>query len=239
MKYFVDSDTSRSERLFEIYNRLLAAYGPQHWWPADSPFEVMIGAVLTQNTAWRNVEKAIAELKKVDLLDPEAILATDQTELAQIIRPSGYFNIKAERLRYLSRFVVDQPDVSNIGDSELRYMLLKVKGIGDETADDILLYAYERPVFVIDVYTRRLVERLGLMDGTAVYMELSLWFKNDLLNEKSANHRQEEQSRQQTASMFNEYHALIVRHAVRHCQKKPDCTGCCLCGMCHFNANGS
>ena len=177
----------------------------------------MVGAVLTQNTAWANVERAIDNLRQADLLNPAAITALDQAVLADYLRPAGYFNIKAKRLQALTRFLIDHPQLDSLETEELRRGLLSVHGIGPETADDILLYAYQRPVFVIDAYTRRLFGRLGLMDGEASYERLRQGFESGL---------------NQDAQMFNEYHALIVRHAKTVCRPKPLCECCSLRNRC-------
>lgn len=180
----------------------------------------MVGAVLTQNTAWTNVEKAIANLKSHDRLDPAAIVNADPVELAAWIRPSGYFNIKARRLQNLCRWLLEQGGYQALcgWDTEsLRCGLLSVNGIGPETADDIVLYAFERPVFVIDAYTRRLFVRLGLVDGAEGYEELRRFFERAL-----GPH----------VPVFNEYHALIVNHGKNVCRTKPLCRACCLADAC-------
>ena len=149
-----------------VFNALLSAHGPQHWWPGDTPFEIMVGAVLTQNTAWTNVEKAIANLVKHDKLSAAGIVAARKDHLANWLRPSGYFNVKAERLKNFCRWYVEAGGfnaLSKLDTDTLRDSLLSVNGVGPETADDILLYAFDRPVFVIDAYTRRLFSRLGLI----------------------------------------------------------------------------
>lgn len=210
-----------------IYDRLLAAYGPSGWWPGDSAFEIMVGAVLTQNTAWANVEKAIANLRIANLLSPQAIIDTRSTRLAKLIRPSGYFNVKAKRLRALCHWVIDQGGIDNIhtlSTAELRAALLEVHGVGPETADDILLYAFRRPVFVIDTYTRRIFSRLGLITGTEDYEGLRESFEVALGED---------------TLLYNEYHALIVRHAKEACRKKPLCQGCCLARVCSYGAGTS
>lgn len=206
-----------------IYLDLLKHYGPQHWWPGDSPFEVMVGAILTQNTAWQNVEQAINNLKAADLLDADRIVDCPDTELAQLLRPSGYFNIKTTRLKNLCRFL-QQAGFEALGElptSELRRRLLAVRGVGPETADAILLYAFERPVFVIDAYTRRIFSRLGLVSGNEGYEELKRRFEAML----DAN-----------ATIYNEYHALIVCHAKCFCRVKPACRDCVLCDGCEYAA---
>lgn len=210
-----------------IYDRLLAAYGPSGWWPGDSAFVVMVGAVLTQNTAWANVEKAIANLRSANLLSPQAIINTRSTRLAKLIRPSGYFNVKTKRLRALCHWLIDQGGIENIGSAstrELRAALLKVHGVGPETADDILLYSFRRPVFVIDAYTRRIFSRLGLITGAEGYEALRERFEVALGED---------------TSLYNEYHALIVRHAKDTCRNKPLCQGCCLARVCSYGAGTS
>ncbi|MEN8169143.1 MAG: endonuclease III domain-containing protein [Pseudomonadota bacterium] len=204
-------------RLITVYNNLLKQYGPQHWWPGETPFEVMVGAVLTQNTAWTNVEKAIANLKAVDALSPEAIIAADHDTLAEWLRPSGYFNIKATRLKNYCHWYLEQGGFVGLNqrpDSELRHAVLSVNGVGPETADDILLYAFERPVFVIDAYTRRIFSRLALVEHDSGYEVLRHYFEDGLKKEENR------------VALFNEYHALIVLHAKEHCRVKPQCTGC-------------
>jgi endonuclease-3 related protein len=203
-----------------IYARLFSAYGPRHWWPGDSAFEVMVGAVLTQNTAWINVEKAIVNLKRARMLSAKAIIETHPKRLANLIRPSGYFNVKAKRLRALCRWIVAEGGVKRLAamsTQELRRALLAVHGIGPETADDILLYAFERPVFVIDAYTRRVFARLGTIKGPEPYEMLRRAF---------------EMSLGEDAPLYNEYHALIVRHGKETCRKKPLCQSCCLATVC-------
>lgn len=207
-----------------VFQRLFEHYGPQHWWPGDTPFEVMVGAVLTQNTAWTNVERAIHNLKANDALDPAAIVAACHEDLAAWLRPSGYFNVKAERLRgfcawYLQRGGFEV--LSKTPTAALRGELLAVKGIGPETADDILLYAFERPVFVIDAYTRRLFSRLGHVQGDEPYEDLRACFEQKLRGTDA-----------ERVALYNEYHALIVRHAKEACRPRPVCTACPLTDVC-------
>lgn len=207
-------------RLLQIFRALHAAHGPQHWWPAETPFEVMIGAVLTQNTAWRNVEKVIVNLKTLNLLHPDAIIDLSPPQLAALLKPSGYFNVKAARLQNLCAWVRQQGGMARLARRDtaaLRAALLEVHGVGAETADDILLYAFERPVFVIDAYTRRLFARLGLIVGTESYEQLRSGFEAAL---------------EADAVLFNEYHALIVRHARDVCRPRPRCAQCCLAARC-------
>jgi len=211
--------------LQRTYDTLFQHYGRQHWWPGETAFEVMVGAVLTQNTAWVNVEKAINNLKCADLLSAEKIISTPHNRLAKLLRPSGYFNIKARRLRNFCDWYVRQggwPTLSRWPTLKLRNGLLSVNGIGPETADDIVLYAFNRPVFVIDAYTRRLFTRLGVVSGDEDYETLRTLFE-DKLKALPANKR---------TRMFNEYHALIVRHAKEVCRKRPLCEACCLAASC-------
>ncbi|WJW76825.1 endonuclease III domain-containing protein [Thiohalobacter sp. IOR34] len=210
-----------ARRLRSVHDRLLRAYGSQHWWPADSPFEVMVGAILTQNTAWSNVERAIANLRRQRCLGPRAILAADPAELADWLRPSGYFNVKARRLRDFCAWYQAAGGLRRLRalDTQvLREALLSVKGVGPETADDMLLYAFERPVFVIDAYTRRLFFRLGLLESAKLGYEPLRHAVERALGED--------------VSLFNEFHALIVRHAKEHCRARPVCTGCPLARGC-------
>ena len=203
-----------------VYHRLFDAYGHQYWWPGDSAFEIMIGAVLTQNTAWTNVEKAIVNLKLAKALSPEAIVRAHPRRLAAWLKPSGYFNIKAKRLKALCRWLIEQGGtrkLAKLTTHDMRHALLKVHGIGPETADDILLYVFQRPVFVIDAYTRRIFARLGLISGDEPYEELRSLFENELEN---------------SVSLFNEYHALIVVHGKDVCKKRPLCGNCSLAEEC-------
>lgn len=218
---------SRRLTLHQVYEQLLAAHGPRDWWPGETPFEIMVGAILTQNTAWTNVEKAIAALKARDRLAPEAILAARRDHLAQWIRPSGYFNIKADRLRQFCRWYLDQGGwevLQSRDTARLRQELLAVKGIGPETADDMLLYAFERPVFVIDAYTRRIFSRLGLLEEGMGYEELRARFEETLGPD---------------VALFNEYHALIVQHGKDVCRTRPRCGGCSLVQGCAWQARES
>ena len=207
-------------RLHRVTEALLATYGRQHWWPGDSRFEVMAGAILTQNTAWRNVELALDNLKTAGLLSPEAIAAVPNQRLAALIRPAGYYNVKARRLANLCRFVLQQGGVAALADRSsewLRAALLGVNGIGPETADSIMLYAFERPLFVIDAYTRRIFRRLDMIRGDEAYDLLRGMFERAL---------------DRDTGLYNELHALIVHHAKSHCASKPKCSGCCLLDQC-------
>ncbi|MCD5408187.1 endonuclease III domain-containing protein [Candidatus Bipolaricaulota bacterium] len=213
--------------LLEIYRRLLRAYGPQGWWPADTPFEVMVGALLTQATAWRNVERAIARLKEAGALSPKGIAALSQRRLEELIRPSGFFRQKARRLKALVELVLNQGGVEgllSLPPEELRETLLSVPGIGPETADSILLYAAGHPVFVVDAYTIRILTRLGLLGGEpARYEEVQELFEKNLPPDPQ---------------LYAEYHALLVRHAKDHCRARPRCGGCPLGELCPASGRG-
>ncbi len=203
-----------------LYDQLFSHYGPQNWWPADTPFEVMLGAVLTQNTAWTNVEKALANLRDDPGLDAAALLALAQDDLAARVRPAGYFNVKAKRLRAYCDWYLQQGGLAAMqqrSTDALRHDLLCVHGVGPETADDILLYALQRAVFVIDAYTRRLWQRFGLISGDESYEQLR-HFAETTLGED--------------VQLYNEYHALIVVHAKDICRPKPKCGECVLREMC-------
>ena len=210
--------------LREINRRLYAAYGPQGWWPGDGPFDVVVGAILTQAAAWTNVERAIAAMKQADCWSIQAIHAMPAADLALIIRPSGYFNAKAEKLKAFAQHVVDgyDGDLQSFLSRELgplREELLSIYGIGPETADDILVYAAERPSFVIDAYTRRIVQRLGLLplDAKSSYQAYQDLFHSNL---------------DEDVPLFNEYHALLDRHAKDTCAPVPRCAACCLKDIC-------
>ena len=208
-----------------IFDAMYNSYGPQHWWPGETPFEIMLGAVLTQNTSWTNVEKAIIALKANQALDPKTIVSTKHDELASWLTPVGYFNVKATRLQSYCNWYLnsDQFEKLNTYDTvELRNELLSVKGIGPETADDILLYAFTRPIFVIDAYTRRIFSRLGYIDGDEAYEILRADFEKKLSLQTDK------------VQLFNEYHGLIVYHAKYFCKKRPVCNKCCLRKHCDF-----
>lgn len=210
--------------LREVYDRLDAAHGPQHWWPGESPLEIMVGAVLTQNTAWSNVERAIANLKSVGALSVEAMLALPEGELAALIRPAGYFNVKARRLRALLDWIRLHGGAEALAEwptDRLRSGLLGVHGVGPETADDMMLYAFERPVFVIDAYTRRILGRLGLVEPKADYEALRGMIEAELGPD---------------VPLFNQFHALIVAHGKDVCRPKPRCGQCVLAAGCPAKA---
>ncbi len=205
-----------------VFETLYAAFGPQDWWPADTPFEVAVGAILTQNTAWTNVERAIAALKAADRLAAGAIEATPDSELADLIRPAGYFNVKARRLKALCHFLIqgyggEVERMAAIPPDRSRDELLGIKGVGEETADSILLYALGQPVFVVDAYTRRIFERLDLLSTGLSYGRIQAAFDETLPRE---------------AGLFNEYHALIVALGKDLCKPRPRCAKCPLAPSC-------
>jgi endonuclease III related protein len=204
--------------LRDIYRRLLERYGPQHWWPAREPFEVITGAILTQSTAWTNVEKAIANLKAAGKLSSEALRQMSEAELAKLIHPCGYYNVKAGRLKaFVDRLGEKYEDnlerLFGVDTEELRKELLDIYGIGEETADSIMLYAGNKPVFVIDAYTRRIMDRMGLTPSNHSYAGYQRIFTENLAAD---------------TRLFNEYHAMLVCHAKEVCRKRPLCQSCCL-----------
>lgn len=200
-----------------VYKQLYACFGPQRWWPGESPFEVMVGAILTQNTNWTNVEKAINNLKKNNLLTPKKIYLLPEKKLAAFIVPAGYYNIKAKRLKaFINFFYKDYngsvKKMARYDTQRLRRDLLSVNGIGPETADSILLYALNKPVFVIDAYTKRIFSRHGFIDEDTDYHKAQDLFMQNMKND---------------IQLFNEYHALIVRLGKDFClKKKPRCAIC-------------
>ncbi len=208
---------STSVSLSEIFSILYKRFGPQQWWPADSAFEVMVGAVLTQNTNWQNVERAISNLKQADVLSLEIMSALSLGTLAELIRPAGYYNIKAKRLENLLSLVNEQyeGDLELLWQEEtdqLRQQLLSVKGVGPETADSMVLYAANRPVFVVDTYTHRILARHNIIDEYSDYYEIQTLFMDSLEHE---------------TELFNEYHALLVCLGKEYCKKtKPRCETC-------------
>jgi endonuclease-3 related protein len=205
-----------SERLSEIFQLLFERFGPQHWWPGETQFEIIVGAILTQNTNWQNVEKAIANLKSADRLSPEALHNIEIGDLAELIRPAGYFNVKAKRLKsfidwLFTNYRGEMAEVENVDTEQLREELLSVKGIGRETADSILLYALGREIFVVDAYTARVAVRHGLIEPAADYEQLRDLFQSNL---------------PQDVQLFNEYHALLVRVGKEFCRPKARCATC-------------
>ena len=202
--------------LTEIYNTLFDAYGPRHWWPGETPFEVMMGAILTQNTAWRNVEKAIQRLKEEGVLFAEGMRRIRTSQLARLIRSSGTYRIKAERLKAFVVFLFEEHggDLTKMemeGLTPLRRKLLEIKGIGPETADSILLYGLRKPIFVVDAYTKRILLRHDMISEKASYGEIQSLFMDHLPLDEG---------------LFNEYHALLVHLGKHVCRKKPKCDVC-------------
>ena len=204
------------DTLTEIYQLLYDAFGPQHWWPGETPFEIITGAILTQNTNWTNVEKAIKNLKSAEYLTPAGLHHIDISQLAEVIRPAGYYNIKAKRLKNFVNWLFDSynGEIANLQIVEtgrLRAELLAIKGIGRETADSILLYALGRPVFVVDAYTARITMRHELIDPDADYEQLRELFESNLPED---------------VKLFNEYHALLVKAGKEFCRTKARCSSC-------------
>jgi endonuclease-3 related protein len=202
--------------LMDVYQALLDRFGPQHWWPGRTRFEVMVGAVLTQNTSWSNVEKAIRNLKREKALRPEAIHRAPPARLAEWIRPSGYFNVKARRLQALAGMLMDRyrgrlDRLFRTPTPDLREQLLEVPGVGPETADSILLYAGRRPVFVVYAYTRRFMIRHGWAERGVTYDQLAARFTERL---------------PQDVPLYNEFHALVVALGKHYCRPRPVCEGC-------------
>lgn len=202
--------------LIKIYRTLYQTYGPRHWWPGETSFEVMVGAILTQNTSWRNVEKAIQKLKGKGVLNPEGIHYLKRSKLARLIKSSGYYRIKTDRLKSFIDFLFEEYDgnIKKMGGErlgELREKLLGVKGIGPETADSILLYGLKKPIFVVDAYTRRILSRHGIISEKASYEEVQKLFMDYLPRDEK---------------LFNEYHALFVYLGKTVCKKIPRCELC-------------
>ncbi len=211
-----------SSKLMEAYERMLVAFGPQHWWPGDSPFEIMVGAVLVQNTSWRNVERAIQNLRDAGVMQPRALYQLSPAELSELIRPAGYYQLKTKRLRNLLQVIVEQHDGSlesmfQASLSSLREELLAINGIGPETADAILLYAGGLPTFVVDTYTYRVLARHGWLGYDASYDDMKDYFESTLPAD---------------TRLYNEYHALLVRVGKDYCKRTtPNCEACPLAPM--------
>ena len=203
-----------------IYKKLYRCFGPQNWWPGDTPFEIAVGAVLTQNTNWGNVEKAIHNLKKQGVLSSRGIHGLSVKELASLIKPAGYFNVKAKRLRSFLDFLMNEyhgrmENMAREDLTQLRPKLLRIHGIGPETADSMLLYALEKPIFVIDAYTKRILSRHGIMASDRSYAEFQELFHASLKRD---------------VHLYNEYHALFVRAGKTFCRRRNP-----LCGKCPLN----
>lgn len=207
--------------LLDIFKRLLNTFGPQYWWPGDTAFEIIVGAILTQNTSWKNVEKAIKNLKELELLIPEKLALIEEKKLALIIKPAGFFNVKAKRLKnFISYLEKNNFDFEKIKSKEdLRSELLKINGIGKETTDSILLYAFNKPYFVVDAYTKKIFDRLGILEEKASYDCFQKLFHENLPRD---------------VQLYNEYHALIVRLGKENCRKKPFCDSCPIKESCQF-----
>jgi endonuclease-3 related protein len=206
-----------------IYDLLWQAYGPQHWWPARTPTEVVVGAILTQNTAWKNVERAIENLEQAKCLTWATLRDVPEGELAELIRPAGTYRVKAVRLKAFVSYLWDRHrgslELVLEGDLETaRRRLLSIPGVGPETADAILLYAGGRPSFVVDAYTKRVLRRHFLIDEASGYEEVRRLFHQEL---------------EPDVRLFNEYHALLVAVGKKHCRARANCSGCPLAGLRH------
>lgn len=214
----------KSENIRHIYTHLLSFFGPQGWWPGETRLEVIVGAILTQNVSWKNVEKSIENIKSRGLMNMESLLDMDENELQSLIRPAGYYRQKSKRLREMLSFVKE-----NYGsidamscDSGLRDKLLKIKGIGKETADSIMLYALDMPVFVVDAYTLRIFKRMGIIDDDSKERYEEVREMVELALERKTED-------------LKEFHALLVELGKRYCRKKPECEVCPLNGICSRN----
>ena len=222
-------DNTMRQQLLDIYDRLFRRFGPQHWWPGDSPFEIIIGAILTQSTNWANVAKALSNLKRADVLSPRGLGALSDDRLAELIRPSGYFRAKTRKLRAFTNLLNNDyhgelERLLSLDVPELRRVLLRTHGIGPETADSIILYAAQKPIFVVDAYTRRIFARLGLVPPTGRYNDLQQVFMEHLPSD---------------VALFNEYHALLVCLGKTTCTKKnPHCSECPLLDICPTGQHG-
>ena len=213
--------------LEEFYVTLLGHYGDPMWWPADTPFEMCAGAILTQNTSWRNAERAIAGLKKLNLMTASAIAGTAPDELEQVIKPSGSYRQKARRLRLFSEFVLERyggrvEHMREVRVDTLRKELLSIHGIGPETADSILLYACDKPVFVADAYSRRILGRLGIAPGETSYRALRSMVEGRLRAD---------------APMYNRLHAVLVEFGKLQCRQEPLCSSCFVSSRCRYGLN--
>ncbi len=204
------------KRFLTIYQKLNAHFGDLKWWPGETPFEIAVGAMLTQNTNWKNAEQAIARLKEADILSPESLFHAKDETVAELIRPSGYYNIKTRRLKSFLAFLHDEYNGSMEGMFEeetwlLRERLLGVNGIGEETADSILLYGGHRKIFVVDAYTRRIMGREKIIEDSWSYGKIQRLFMDNLPKD---------------VELYNQYHALLVNAGKHYCKKKPDCRHC-------------
>jgi endonuclease-3 related protein len=216
----IKEEYDKSEGIEIVYKKLFDHYGPQKWWPGDSQVEIIIGAILTQAVSWSNVEKAIVNLKNADLIDLEKLKEIEVNKLAELIKPSGYYNMKAKKLKafisYLDKyFDLDLNQLNKGKPEKIRKRLLEIYGIGPETADSILLYALDKPVFVIDTYTKRIFSRIGYTTKDVAYNKMKEIIESNL---------------ETKLQVFNEYHALLVKHAKEHCIKSSP-----LCNKCPLN----
>ena len=212
------------ETLKKLFQLLYSHFGPQHWWPGESELEIIIGAVLTQNTAWKNVEKAIDNLKSAGKMDFNSLHSASEEEIAQLIRPSGFFRLKSKRLKNLINYLYENGGIEALKKRQLKSLreeLLKIPGIGPETADSIILYALEKPVFVVDAYTRRILKRIGLIEQERIpYDEIQRLFMENLPPD---------------VNMYNEYHALFVKLGKTYCTKRnPNCGSCPVLEICNY-----
>ncbi len=218
-----ESHFSSSDYLMKIYSRLHERYGAQYWWPAEGPFEVVIGAILTQGTSWHGANKALLNLKSKGVLNPVALNGIDMMELASLIRPSVYYRAKADKISSFLQYLWENYDgnLQRMLDRQihdLREELLSIYGIGEETADDIILYAAGKPIFVVDTYTKRILARVGVGPCSGTYKHLQQWLMENLPRD---------------VDLFNDYHALLDQHGSTTCLKNaPDCAGCCLRDIC-------
>lgn len=206
----------RRNSLLNLYETLETSLGPSHWWPADTPFEVCIGAILTQNAPWTGVTKAIRNLRDIGAFTAESIAGTDDRVLAEAVRPTVYYNQKAKRLKVFCRFLLEEfggkvEAMRDLEPRDARRRLLEIRGIGYETADSILLYALGMPVFVVDAYTKRILIRHGLMDEECGYEYLKEYFEDVI---------------EPDAALYNEFHALLCRVGAEFCKRKPICDRC-------------
>jgi endonuclease-3 related protein len=221
-----DIQNNMSQQIGMVYRSLLDQYGPQNWWPAETRFEIVVGAILAQGTAWSNVEKAINQIKSAGAMNPKAIREMDPKLLSELIYSSGYYRTKSVRLKavtqYLNQRFGDDIDLMKEVDViQLRQELLGINGIGEETADDILLYVVGLPVFVVDSYTKRIFSRLGIGPEKGSYSLYQTMFMSNLEHD---------------VNLMKEYHALIVQHASKVCRPIPLCTKCYIKNMCGFGS---
>lgn len=220
-----ESNDPLPEQLMGLYERLFKKYGPRNWWPAEDggKFEIICGAILTQNTSWQNVEKALANMREEEIWSFTALHNAESPRVAEAIRPSGYYNMKARKLKTFAGVVEDDfaGDLDSMFDrktADLRELLLGIWGIGEETADDIIVYAAEQPSFVIDKYTMRIVDRIGWqVHGKGEYGDYQRFFQDRLPED---------------VELYNEFHALLDHHGALTCRKNPACAECCIADLC-------